>query len=368
MRKFLIHLCLFLFLLIGASLMLHYLVYPKLHLTGYSWGSDLIHKKKLFLNKNKNNFNTVFFGSSYTFRQINPAVFDSVVNKKNPGLHVRSFNFGVNWLSSSELLFLLDNMVKTDSFQMKTVFVELQKIKMPDYENFFTTRVKYWYTWEGFWFTIKAAWSSNFPFYVRAAIIISHVVNYISHLFNLGYVTEAAEFSTMQNNSDSMEDYIGKNQNGFVSLAEQQIINKRVDDGKESFRTNRFLKDTSVVTKRMFISKKTFQHFEDEPQLLKNYNHVFSGRLNVLIKRYQVKGIQLIFFLPPRLDRLHYYEVIPLFNAIDEQHRINMADARTYSEFYIAKNSFDVTHMNEDGAAIYSRDFAEQFTRIISEK
>ncbi len=345
----------FLFLLLvgAASLWLHFCIYPRAGLTSPTWGSDRIYHKAIFLKRHAQQFDAVFIGSSMVFRQVNPAVFDSAYMALT-GDEIHSFNFGVNWLGASELLYLMEELTKESTFRPRVVFAELQKIKMPDYGNFFTTRVIYWYTWEGFLFTVRGAWHSGFPLYTRLGTIVAHVINYAGSLLNLGYLTEAFRFRNTVEETMDGTGFLGPDNNGFISLDYQQELNRKDDPERVSRRNRMFLEDTSLVTRRNWVYAKVREAFDADPSLNDKVNTAYSKRLNSLVLSFAELGTRLVFFVPPRLDRKQYFEVLPVLNSLPAKNRMNLADPARYPEFYLARYSFDVTHMNAEGARVYS--------------
>ncbi len=358
MKRFFKTALLFTALLLAACLFIHYYVIPHLSLTPYYWGDKLIIEKRNSALHRKPD--VIFFGSSMVYRQVNPEVFDSLVAART-GQPIQSFNFGINWLASSELIHLADNFISESDSKPEYVFLELQRIKMVNYKNYLTTRIIYWYSPQMYAFTVNAIVHSRMPLYSKAGQFISHTINFTGNQINLGYFTEALRF---RSESEKTGFYRTPQEtgNGFLSLEAEN--KKLLESGVNPERLNRFLKDTTAVTARQKASLTAFRHFEENPEDLKIYNTAYARRLTLMIQQYKKQNIHLIVFLPPRLDRLQYQELLPILNALPENHRLNMADARQYPEFYLAENSFDVTHMNEKGAELYSRALAESFLRL----
>jgi hypothetical protein len=69
--------------------------------------------------------------------------------------------------------------------------------------------------------------------------------------------------------------------------------------------------------------------------------------------------------LPPRYKRKTYVELLPVFNQIDARHRIDLANPFTYPEFYSLDNTYDITHFNNKGAALFTEKMAEEFKRLV---
>lgn len=358
MKKFFLSLSLYSLVLVVISLALYKWVYPSFHLTPYSWGSDYLHKKRLAVLADKEPCNVLFLGASTTLRQVDPMLFDSLVNAADAGLKQHSFNMGTNWMASSELIHIYRGLTEIDSLRLEYVFIELQKIKMPDYANFFTTRIKYWYTLNNFLFTVKAAWNSSFSFAYKMAIIVKHVINYSAALLNLGYVTEALHFKTNLDNRNEPDKFLGPERRGFIGLSKEEMLREN-----QGIRFKARQLDTMLVYHRKQISEKAFNEFEKNGKLY-HLNTYYLQQLNSLIKESEKKGIKVIFYLNPRMDRAHYAEILPIFHSLPANNRFNLSDARHYPEFYIAENSFDITHLNKKGAALYTQALAENFLKL----
>jgi hypothetical protein len=360
MKRFFKTAMVFLVVTAALSLFIHYIIIPHLSLTPYFWGDKLIIEKHDAVLQQPD-VNAIFFGSSMVYRQINPVIFDSTVKQKT-GIEIHSFNFGVNWLAASEMLYLSENLLKETRGKFKYVFLELQRIKMVNYKNYLTTRTIYWYSPAWYGFTSSAIFNSRLPLISKTGQWVSHTVNFTGNQINLGYFTEAFRFQSEWNRKGfyrSAEE-VG---NGFLSLDDEN--RQMLEAGLLPERFKRFLKDTTAVYARKRASISAFTHFENHPEDLKNFNKVYAQKLNAWIEEYKKQNIYLLVFLPPRLDRLQYHELLPILNALPEKHRINLADGRKYPEFYLAANSADVTHMNEKGATLYSRAFADNFVLLL---
>jgi len=345
----------FLGVVLFASVALNRYVYPRLGLTDAFWGSDLIHDKARFLRMHADEFNALAIGSSMVYRQVDPAVVDSAVAALT-GDTLHTFNFGVNWLGSSELFYILEALDRDLHFDV--IFMELQKIKLVDEANYFTTRVMYWYSWDRYRFTVRAVMGSTLPGYWRAAAVAAHTVNYLGYLLNLGYLTEAFHYRDVLDRDRPAPRAVGAHGNGFVSLEDQQRLTAGDDTVTEPERHRRFLRDTTVVTARARAARKAGAA---KASVAGRYNAAYAAKLNALIDAYARRGTRLVCFIPPRLDRNHYAELYALFGRLPERNRIDLSDPRRYPAFYLAGYSYDATHMNAAGATLYSLALARAF-------
>ncbi len=363
-KKFIIRATCITALVFCLSLILHFAIYPTLHLTPWSWGSEVIDQKKIRLQQTGSLYNNVIIGSSRVYRQIDPVLLDSLMGNESG---IKSFNFGTNWLFAPESFYVYDHVVQQEQPKMKYVIMELSKIRSTDYENLHTTRLKYWNTFNYFKFATAAIAGSNFAIHEKIAVFLGHFMSYIDKLINLGYVTEAFNFNANIYKYTSLPD-LGPLKSGFVTLIAEPTFQNPDPEENAPQRNRKFLSDTSVVTKRKKISEKQFTRFEKNPELLNKYNKYYASYLNKMIDDAKSKGIYLIFIMSPRVDGNQYTEIIPLFYHIYPDHRIEMSDSRKYPELYLAANSFDETHLNEKGAKVYTGILADNLKKLLKYK
>ena len=76
-----------------------------------------------FWRKHKDEFDTVFIGTSRTFRGINPARFDELT--KAAGKPTHSFNFGVDAMLPPEDAYVADYILRDPPKNLRWVFLEL---------------------------------------------------------------------------------------------------------------------------------------------------------------------------------------------------------------------------------------------------
>jgi len=102
--------------------------------------------KLLFFQSHKNEFDTLFVGSSRFYHQISPAIFDDITRQRGAPTH--SFNFGVDGMHLPESFYVLERILATKPARLKWVFIEfddLQVTPWPQYRE--TRRLLYWHDW-----------------------------------------------------------------------------------------------------------------------------------------------------------------------------------------------------------------------------
>jgi hypothetical protein len=121
---------------VGTCLVLHaVLPAPDVSVVGF---------KMRFFAANKDEFDTIFLGSSRTHSGVSPAVFDSVLAEN--GVASRTFNFGAKGMYPPENFFVLDQILALRPRNLKRVFLEIDDVQTawpPD--NEISQRLVYWH-------------------------------------------------------------------------------------------------------------------------------------------------------------------------------------------------------------------------------
>src|SRR5207245_5026117 len=81
-----------------------------------------VSQKFRFFAAHKDEFDTLFIGSSRIYFQISPAIFDRATRES--GLPTHSFNFGIGGMYLPETGYLLEQMLKLKPLKLRWVFSE----------------------------------------------------------------------------------------------------------------------------------------------------------------------------------------------------------------------------------------------------
>jgi hypothetical protein len=108
---------------------------------------DQVSQKLQFFSAHKDEFDTVFIGSSRIYYQISPAVFDAATQEA--GRPTRSFNFGVDGMHLPESAYVLEQVLRTRPRNLKWVFVEFDELQTNWlFEGQGSRRALYWHDWK----------------------------------------------------------------------------------------------------------------------------------------------------------------------------------------------------------------------------
>ncbi len=106
-----------------------------------------VSQKFRFFAAHKDEFDTLFIGSSRIYFQISPALFDRVTRES--GLPTHSFNFGIGGMYLPESAYLLEQILKLKPRNLKWVFIEYDELQTKwSPENQTSRRALYWADWK----------------------------------------------------------------------------------------------------------------------------------------------------------------------------------------------------------------------------
>jgi len=106
-----------------------------------------VSQKFRFFAAHKDEFDTLFIGSSRIYFQISPAVFDRVTRES--GLPTHSFNFGIGGMYLPETAYLLEQILNLKPRNLKWVFIEYDEMQTKwSPENQTSRRALYWADWK----------------------------------------------------------------------------------------------------------------------------------------------------------------------------------------------------------------------------
>jgi len=106
-----------------------------------------VSQKFRFFAAHKDEFDTLFIGSSRVYFQISPAIFDRVTRKR--GMATHSFNFGVGGMYLPETAYLLEQILDLKPRNLRWVFIEYDEMQTKwSPENQTSRRALYWADWK----------------------------------------------------------------------------------------------------------------------------------------------------------------------------------------------------------------------------
>ncbi len=338
MRKFLSAFISICTIVIALNILLG-IIYP------YYIGEIIYPYKNKYLEKNINSYNSVVFGSSRMWRQFDTHIFDSVLSDDK----LFTYNMATGGTFNPEAYYLYKKFIsELDSGQIKLAIIELQAFTPIADENIKTVKGNYWLNTQMLKYCIN---------YINGnqddSIVFDLKSKYIqAYLYNLNNFSKLKNWFSLLISDKSF--FV---ENNGHSTFEDQIVRGGVKSLRN--RNNEFLDDTTVLTERISAASNL--------DLYKNYtlNNVHLDILLDMINLSAAKGIKVIFILPPRLTSESYKELMPVFMKLSDSDIINLASYNEFSDFYTVENSFDIGHLNKDGAYRFTKEVANRVKNII---
>ena len=106
-----------------------------------------VSQKFRFFAAHKDEFDTLFIGSSRVYFQISPAIFDRVTRES--GMPTHSFNFGIGGMYLPETAYLLEQILNLKPRNLRWVFIEYDEVQTKwSPENQTSRRALYWADWK----------------------------------------------------------------------------------------------------------------------------------------------------------------------------------------------------------------------------
>jgi hypothetical protein len=106
-----------------------------------------VSQKFRFFAAHKDEFDTLFIGSSRVYFQISPAVFDRATRQS--GMPTHSFNFGIGGMYLPETAYLLEQILNLKPRKLRWIFIEYDELQTKwSPQNQTSRRALYWADWK----------------------------------------------------------------------------------------------------------------------------------------------------------------------------------------------------------------------------
>jgi hypothetical protein len=306
------------------------------------WGSQSILSKKNFLVKNETEFNTLFVGSSKTKYQVDPVLFDSIINTStNQDIH--SFNIGIESMTPPESFYFYEMLLRDESIHLKNVIIELDFFRNDDTENLFNWRSYYWMTPANYKLYTSSVLHSHYALYIKAKYLTILNLMAATKIYNLGKFNEYVQFKKNEFLIDSS--FVGRN--GFIGLPHPKSFNASLLSKMED------VKNASITA---------FSKFDEWSAGKKN--QTFFNSIEQLRELSAKRNINLIFLVPIQWTSAQYRELFPVLKTIPDKNKIIIADYNKFKPLFDINIAYDHAHFDSVGAKIYTRYLADAFVKL----
>ncbi|MCB0107894.1 MAG: hypothetical protein KDE53_18360 [Caldilineaceae bacterium] len=325
-------------------------------LVPYYWGNPECADKLRTLHNRAAEFNTLFIGSSRVYRQINPALFDTM-----SVVPTSSFNLGCSRTFTPESFYLFKHMIEDDALNnLQYIVMELQIVTPIAPDNRGAIQSQYYLDAEELRFAMAEVLNAeDLSLKRRSKMLIGYGESYLRRL--LGINTLRTKLAILYNPASlwaGINAMVAANApDGYYSLEREA----REIGGEVLVRRQEFLANPAELSRR----KAQAQQIYDNVATF-HANPTYLTRLKQLIALANAHHIHLIFVLPPRLQDEYFAELVPLFYQLNPAHRIDLGNPERFADFYAMENSYDVGHLNDHGSALFTQALATQFSELVT--
>lgn len=344
MVKLVVKVVLFIALLWGVNHAASYFV-------PYFWGNDGWAAKYKYFQKNADQYNVLFFGSSQTYRQIDPGVFDNQLER----LGVKSYNFGYEATATPEVNYLYENLLDDKSVNLSkvnVVFMDLQPVRFLRSRNASSMRGRYHMSPANYAKALNLVINSHSSYSNRYNSVLNYTRAFFDNQFNVRSFKDMTKFR--QRYGQARKGFmkpLGENDNGFLPLNKDPQAKKR---------RNEFLN----CEKWYIPYSEEMAIYSQDCGLIKGapFDRELFFECRRLINLSKRKGIHLVFLIPPRSPYLNTTKVA---EKLGEEHFISLVDPRKYPKFYKMNHCFDRGHLNQRGARAYTIALAKEARDVV---
>ena len=329
-------------LLLGALLLAINLALAPL--LPYPWGQPPLRAKIDFWRQHADAIDTFFLGSSWTYRQLSPQVFDRAWGRGS-----RSFNFGAYGVFFPQIPLLLEHFDHQGA-RPKLWVVELSRmLTAVDPDLGAAREEKYWLSPDTTAAMLRALFErpdKSFPQKLLQGALLAEQL--AERAFHLGLGADAGEY---WRSPEAEKRWLGPARDGFYPVELQ------VEEEKGETFANAFLSDPAAARRLAELLEEGREAFANHRWPAPSQEHLREARK--LIKKAEARGARLLFLVPPRLGR-RYDLLLPVARALPPENvLLELADPRLHPELYDLELTIDYTHLNRRGAELYSRQLAE---------
>ena len=303
----------------------------------------MVREKWAYWQEHKEEYDTIFIGTSRTHRGIVPAVFDR--QNAAAGVPTHSFNFGIDGMFPPEDAYVAEAILRDPPKKLRWVILELG-VFLGDFEGRPPKSVRsvYWHDWPRTWLAIRNnLWPKKRPvkwqkwFEAKpgeasdAATALTHLDVWVTKALNIG---RGANLWRQKAFGRVEEDTLGPHEAGFQPTSGDGVMRG----------------DTLKLYRARFAER---QQTPGRVTPLRPYTQESLDRVLSFVRRDGAKGIVLI---APTTGELRGYpdksSNVPVFDFCDLQ---------KYAELFVEDVRTDIGHVNTRGAELYTRRVSEEF-------
>jgi hypothetical protein len=295
--------------------------------------------KLKFFTEHKDEFDTLFVGTSTIYYSVSPEIFDRTT--REAGCPTRSFNFGIDAMHPPENFYVLEQILKTKPRNLKWVFLETTDIETKLHQVLGTERAVYWHDWSRTKLALQKALNprGDAKWYIKISRLwlarrdlANHLKLFAQRFVNIGRVN-----------------LLSPGIPGPEIEAEFELGPKR--DGY------RLAGDAMSAENAASFQKRLAQEIaEARPKSLDSYA---DEAYRVSAKRIRAIGAAPLFVVTPVI----FQSPVSFRHAPPPGPLLSFNDARKYPMLFDPKFRLDDAHLTNEAAEEFTRLLAQEFVR-----
>ena len=304
----------------------------------------IVREKWNYWKQNKDSFDTLFIGTSRTFRGVMPSLFDQLTQEA--GVATRSYNFGVDGMFPPEDAYVAEHLLRDPPKKLRWVFIEMGVFisgfegRPPE-----SVRTIYWHDWPRTWLSIRETlWPKQKPVKWKrwlkpdgkdpapASVVLTHLRVFAVKMLNIG--RGAGTWERIVFNRPIGPLNMGVTQDGFLPTTGDGIMRGEILERYQREYAERQQKPARVVQIRPYAQES----------------------LDGVLAHVRKAGAQAIFLVAPTTGELSGHP-----KAGSGLATLDFREMDKYPELYDPAVRTDTAHLNARGAELYTRRLAERF-------
>lgn len=323
---------------------------------------DSIQPKFDFFALHKDEFDTIFIGSSHIAMQIDPISFDAQTERM--GAPTRSFNFGFGALTLYEVDLLLRKIERLEPARLRWCIIDALgwgTVLGRNDTDAYTERSVWWHTPRHTARVVQGVCMRELPGWKKLGFIRVHLGHFLYRTTSLGSGV-VGRIGGFDRRNVSWGD-LGENR-GFSPILRSMTkitVARMAADRPEALNHRRHEDHVSALIE---------DNVEDRAHSELLMRHVtpgnrarFAGFESAsyarLTRTVTDLGFTPIYLVPPRLY---------LFDRYKPEPTLDFSDPKRYPQYFSIFNRNDVAHLTPDASRWYSVDVATEFVKLIGKK
>jgi hypothetical protein len=295
---------------------------------------DVLIPNLRYFQQHRDDFDTVFIGSSRFRHQISPGIFDRTM--REAGFPTRAFNFGINGMVPPEDGYVLEHLLGARPRRLKWIFIELDELqtkRIPETES--TRRSLYWHDRKRTSLVIRAILDGGGSWEARD-LLLFHGALFAKNFTNIGRKIDLSEWIARLWKEEALSKTLGRAGDGYIPL-------NREMPAAEAMEYEAALKDAVANPGSRFVSASTEHAYRQVAEEVRR-----AGAIPIFLVTPLTMQI-----------KLGFRPESGIANNV-----MSFNDAKAYPQLYRKEMRLDGSHLNSVAAEEFTKLIAESFSRL----